>query len=374
MDYNATTPVDPQVLDAMLPYLKNHFGNPSSGHTYGQRAHEATVSAREKTAAMIGCEPDELIFTSCGSESNNQAIIGTAFAQGKKGHIVTSKIEHPAVLDTCRYLEEKFGYRVTYLPVDRLGMVTIDDLEKAITDETILVTIMHANNETGTIQPIEEISKITKRKNVTLHTDAAQSCGKIPVDVNKLGVDLLTIAGHKLYAPKGVGALYIRNGTKIDSIIHGGGQEKSRRAGTENVPYMTGLGKACEIVRKDLANSMLRVKTLRDRLHNGLLEKLGEDAIVLNGHPTDRLPNTLNLSFIGVIGENLLKDLPEIATSTGSACHSGSMKPSPVLSAMGVPREIALGAVRFSLGRWTSKEEIDFVIELISKKVSQSAR
>jgi cysteine desulfurase len=260
---------------------------------------------------------------------------------------------------------------VTYLPVDKFGMVTIDDLQKMITDETILVTIMHANNETGTIQPIEEISKITKRKNITLHTDAAQSCGKIPVDVNKLGVDLLTIAGHKLYAPKGVGALYIRNGTKIDSIIHGGGQEKGRRAGTENVPYMTGLGRACEIATKDLPNSMLRVKSLRDRLHNGLLEKLGEDAIVLNGHPTNRLPNTLNLSFKGIIGEDLLKDLPEIATSTGSACHSGSMEPSPVLSVMGVPREIALGAVRFSLGRWSSKEEIDSVVDLITKRVSQ---
>lgn len=371
MDYNATTPIDPQVLEAMLPYLKSDFGNPSSGHTYGQKAHEAIVLGREKTAAMIGCEADELIFTSCGSESNNQAIIGTAFAHGRKGHIVTSKIEHPAVLGTCRYLEEKFGYRVTYLPVDRFGIVKVDDLEKAITDETILVTIMHANNETGTIQPIEEISKITKSKDVTLHTDAAQSCGKIPVDINRLGVDLLTIAGHKLYAPKGVGALYIRNGIKLDRFIHGGGQEKGRRAGTENVPYVAGLGRACEIARKDLADSISRIKTLRDRLHDGLSEKLQKNSAVLNGHLEKRLPNTLNLSFKGTVGDDLLKKLPEIAASTGSACHSGSIEPSPVLSAMGVPRDIALGAVRFSLGRWSSKEEIDYTIDLISKRISQ---
>ncbi len=265
MDYNATTPTDPQVLEAMLPYLKDEFGNPSSNHVYGQRAHEAVVAAREKTAALIGCEPDEIVFTSSGSESNNQAITGTATAHGRKGHIVTSQTEHPAVLKTCNYLRERLGYRVTYLPVDKFGIISTEDLEKAITDETVLVTIMHANNETGTIQPIEEISKILNERGILFHTDAAQSCGKTDVDVDSLEVDLLTIAGHKLYAPKGIGALYIRNGTQLDSLIHGGGQERGRRAGTENVPYIVGLGKACEIAKRDLPDFKPRIKDSQRR-------------------------------------------------------------------------------------------------------------
>ncbi|MHA2395053.1 MAG: cysteine desulfurase family protein [Promethearchaeota archaeon] len=371
MDYNATTPIDPQVLDVMLPYLKDDFGNPSSSHVYGSRPYEAVELARGKTAAMIGCEPNEIIFTSCGSESDNQAITGLASAHGMKGHIVTSQIEHPAVLNTCKYLEERLGYRVTYLPVDRFGMVKIGDLRKAITDETILVTIMHANNETGTIQPTEEIGEIVKDRGIAFHSDAAQSCGKIDVDVDSLRVDLLTIAGHKLYAPKGVGALYIRDGMLLDSLIHGGGQERNKRAGTENVPYIIGLGEACEIARKGLGDFGSRMKALRDRLHQGLLVELGGDSVQLNGHLEERLPNTLNLSFKGIVSEDLLKELPEIAVSTGSACHSGSTEPSPVLTAMGVPRDIALGAVRFSLGRWSTEEEVDYAIDLISSKVSE---
>jgi cysteine desulfurase len=370
MDYNATTPTDPQVLEAMLPYLKDEFGNPSSGHVYGQRAHEAVVAAREKTAALIGCEPDEIVFTSGGSESDNQAIIGTVIAHGGKGHIVTSQTEHPAVLKTCRYLQERLGYRVTYLPVDKFGIISTEDLEKAITDETVLVTIMHANNETGTIQPIEKIGEILEDRGIHFHTDAAQSCGKIDVDVGSLKVDLLTIAGHKLYAPKGIGALYVRDGTQLDSLIHGGGQEQGRRAGTENVPYIAGLGKACEIAKRDLPEFKPRIKALRERLYRGILDKLGGDSVVLNGHPEERLPNTLNLSFKGLIGEELLRSIPEIAASTGSACHSGSMEPSTVLTAMGVPRDIALGAVRFSLGRWSQVKEIDYVIDLIPVRVN----
>ena len=371
MDYNATTPTDPQVLEAMLPYLKDEFGNPSSSHVYGQRAHEALVAAREKTASLIGCEPDEIVFTSSGSESDNQAIIGTAIAHGRKGHIVTSQTEHPAVLKTCRYLQERLGCRVTYLPVDKFGLISTEDLEKAITNETALVTIMHANNETGTIQPIEEIGKILEDRHIPFHTDAAQSCGKIDVNVEKLGVDLLTIAGHKLYAPKGIGALYIRNGTQLDSLIHGGGQERGRRAGTENVPYIVGLGKACEIAKRDLPDFKPRIKDLREGLCQGILDKLGGDSVVLNGHPQERLPNTLNLSFKGLVGEELLRSIPEIAASTGSACHSGSMEPSPVLTAMGLPKETALGAVRFSLGRWTSKDEVDYAVDLVSKNVNR---
>jgi len=371
MDYNATTPTDPQVLEAMLPYLKDEFGNPSSSHVYGQRAHEAVVAARGKTAALIGCEPDEIVFTSSGSESNNQAIIGTAIAHGGKGHIVTSQTEHPAVLKTCRYLQERLGCKVTYLPVDRFGLISTEDLEKAITDETVLVTIMHANNETGTTQPIEKIGEILEDRGIPFHTDAAQSCGKTDVDVESLDVDLLTIAGHKLYAPKGIGALYVRDGTQLDSLIHGGGQEQGRRAGTENVPYIVGLGRACEIAKRDLPEFRPKIKALRDRLHRGVLEKLDEDSVVLNGHPEERLPNTLNLSFKGLVGEELLMSIPEIAASTGSACHSGSMEPSPVLTAMGLPKEIALGAVRFSLGRWTTKDEVDYTIDLVSKNAGR---
>ena len=317
-------------------------------------------------AELISSKQDEIVFTSGGSESNNHAIIGTAFANKKKGkHIITSRIEHPSVCETLRYLEEKFGYKITNLPVDKCGRVNSLELEKAMTEETVLVTIMHANNETGTIQPIQEIGKIAKEKNVTFHIDAAQSCGKIEVNVDKLNVDLLTMAGHKLYAPKGIGALYIRNRAKIDNYIHGAGQEQKRRAGTENVPYIVGLGKACEIGRRLIQDFGQCMKTLRDRLHKNIVNGLGAENVKLNGHPEQRLPNTLNISLKGVVGEELLRIMPEIAASTGSACHAGSTEPSEVLLAMGLSRDQALGALRLSLGRWSTKEEINEASRLI---------
>ncbi len=368
-DYNATTPIDPAVRDAMLPYLEEHFGNPSSGYIYGQRAKEAVARAREQVAVLISASADEIIFTSGGSEGDNQAIIGAALANRDKGrHIITSCIEHPAVLSTCHYLEERLGFKVTYLPVDGYGLVGPEEVKRAITRETILISIMHANNEVGTIEPIEEIGRIAREREILFHTDAAQSCGKIKVDVNQLNVDLLTIAGHKLYAPKGIGALYIRKGVMIDSFIHGAGQESGRRAGTENVPYMAGLGAACEIARKSLAGYQEDIKLLRDRLHGIIESGLGRDNIRLNGHPELRLPNTLNISIRGVVGEGLLGRVPEIAASTGAACHDGSTEPSSVLMEMGLSRERALGALRLTLGRWSTPEEIDLAGKLILER------
>jgi len=370
LDYNATTPVDPEVIEAMLPYLKEHFGNPSSSHPYGKTAKEAVDKARAQVAELIGSGPDEIVFTSGGSESNNHAIIGTALANRKRGkHIITSRIEHPSVLETLRYLQERFGFKVTYTPVDNYGAVNPSDVEKAITRETILITLMHANNEVGTIEPIQEIGQIAKEKGVIFHSDAAQSCGKIQVNIDKLNVDLLTLAGHKLYAPKGIGALYIRNGTSIDKFVHGAGQEQKRRAGTENVPYIVGLGQACKITAAGIRDFGQRIKTLRDGLHKNILDGLGADKVKLNGHPEQRLPNTLNISIQGVIGEELLRQMPEIAASTGSACHAGSTEPSAVLLAMGLAREQALGALRLSLGRWSTKEEVNEAARLIVRSV-----
>lgn len=372
LDYNATTPIDPKVLKAMLPYFKEHFANPSSSHAYGRYAKNAVTSAREKVANLIGAKTDEIVFTSGGTESNNHAIFGTAFANMSKGkHIITSTVEHPSVLQPLSYLEQKFGYKVTQLPVDKDGMVSPSDVEEAITSKTVLITIMHANNEVGTVEPIEEIGKIAKEKNVTFHTDAAQSCGKILVDINKLNVDMLTIAGHKLYAPKGIGALYIRKGTELDKFIHGAGQEKGRRAGTENVPYTVGMGRACEIASGNLSSYIKSIRTLRDRLHRSILDGLSEEKVKLNGHPEKRLPNTLNISIKDIIGEDLLKRIPEMAASTGSACHAGSTKPSAVLLAMGISKEQALGALRLSLGRWSTREEIDEASRLIIKSAQQ---
>lgn len=370
LDYNATTPVDPEVCEAMLPYFRDHFGNPSSSHQYGKDAKEAVDVGRRQVAKLLGAEPSEIVFTSGGTESNNHAIIGTALANIDRGkHVITSEIEHPAVLETLQYLRERFQFKVTYLPVDKYGMVNPLEMEKAITSKTTLITIMHANNEVGTINPIEEIGEIAKERGITFHTDAAQSCGKIPVNVDDLQVGLLTIAGHKLYAPKGIGALYIRNGTKLDKFIHGAGQEQRRRAGTENVPYIAGLGRACEIAWGILLSYSQNVRTLRDRLHRNILDGLGEENVKLNGHPEKRLPNTLNISLKGIIGENLLARTPEIAASTGSACHAGSTKPSAVLLAMGLPKEQALGTLRLSLGRWSTKEEIDDAAKLIVQNV-----
>ena len=367
LDYNATTPVDPDVLGAMLPYLREHFGNPSSGHWFGVQAKAGVDHARKQVAALLGADPSEIVFTSGGSESDNWAIRGIAEANRDRGdHIITSQIEHPAVLNTCRYLEDQ-GFPVTYLPVDGYGRVDPDNIARAITSRTILISIMHANNEVGTLQPIAAIGAIAREREIYMHTDAAQSVGKIPTDVDRLQVDLLTIAGHKLYAPKGVGALYVRRGTHIGSLIHGAGHEGGRRASTENVAGIVGLGQACAIAAKTVAETVGRMQALRDRLHEGLAAHV-ED-LHLNGHATQRLPNTLNLSFEGLDGNALLAALPEIAASTGSACHAGTTEPSPVLTAMGVPAEIALGAVRLSLGRQNDQREIDRVVELLARRV-----
>ncbi len=374
LDYNSNTPIDPAVRDAMRPYLEEHFGNPSSGYIYGQRAKEAVARAGEQVAVLISASANEIIFTSGGSESDNQAIIGAALANRDKGrHIITSCIEHPAVLSTCHYLEERLGFKVTYLPVDGYGLVDPDEVNRAITNDTILITIMHANNEVGTVEPIEEIGKTARERGILFHTDAAQSCGKIRVDVNRLNVDLLTIAGHKLYAPKGIGALYIRKGTRVDSYIHGAGQERGRRAGTENVPYIVGLGTACEIAKNLLPSYQKEVKLLRNRLHAVIETCLGKESVRLNGHLEKRLPNTLNFSIMGVVGEELLQRITEIAASTGAACHAGSTEPSSVLLEMGLSQEWALGALRLTLGRWSTSEEIDAASELIVERAKRFA-
>ena len=369
LDYNATTPIDSRVRDAMLPYLGEHFGNPSTNYVYGQRAREAVEKARGQVAALITARPEEIVFTSGGSEGDNHAIIGAALANAHKGkHIITSRIEHPAVLKTCRYLEERLGFTVTYLSVDEYGILTPGEVRRAIRPDTILITVMHANNEVGTIEPIEEIGEITRERGIIFHTDAAQSCGKIAVDVNRLKVDLLTLAGHKLYAPKGSGALFIRSGTPIDSFIHGAGQEKGRRAGTENVPYAVGLGVACELAMHELPEYEGKVRGLRDRLHDLIGSGLGNAKVHLNGHHEKRLPNTLNISLQGIAGEELLQRMPEIAASTGAACHAGSMEPSAVLLEMGSGRELALGALRLSLGRWSTRDEVDTAGKLIVER------
>ena len=378
LDYNATTPVDPDVLKAMSPYLQEHFGNPSSSHEYGRTTKEAVEKARQQVANLISASPEEIVFTSGGSESDNTAIIGVALANmgrmKKGGHVITSRIEHPAVLESARYLEDRLGFKVTYLPVDNYGLVNPSDVSGAITDDTILITIMHANNEVGTIQPVEEIGNIARENGVLFHTDAAQSCGKIEVDVNRMNVDLLAIAGHKMYAPKGIGVLYVRNGTEIDSYIHGAGHESGRRAGTENVPYIVGLGAASRIAKNMLPSFATRVKDLRNKLYTGILEGIGQEKVRLNCHPENRLPNTLNISLRGIIGEKLLSEIPEIAASTGSACHSGLFKPSDVLLEMGLAKEEALGALRLSLGRGTSEEEIEIASKLIVERyVKESA-
>jgi len=364
LDYNATTPVDPEVVKEMEPYFIQHFGNPSSSHAYGQQAKDAVDWARTRLAALIGCAPDEVIFTGGGSESDNLAIKGVAFANWERGrHIITCAVEHPAVLNTCRYLEARHGFTVTYLPVGRTGLVDPDDVARAIRPDTILITIMAANNETGTLQPIAQIGSIAKSHGIPFHTDAAQAVGKIPVNVNDVQVDLLTVAGHKLYAPKGIGALYVRQGTKLDSLIHGAGHEHGLRAGTENVPYMVGLGRAAAIAQARLPEEAARLSGLRDRLYAALRSRL--EGVHLNGHPDLRLPNTLNVSFPGVTGYELLAAAREVAASTGSACHAGTPEPSPVLKAMGVPDEVATGAVRLSLGRWTTSEEVDLAADLL---------
>ncbi|MBI3409759.1 MAG: cysteine desulfurase [Planctomycetes bacterium] len=382
LDYNATTPIDPAVVDKMLPYLKDHFGNPSSTHCYGRNAHEAVDRARQQVSALLGAQPDEIIFTSGGTEASNHAIKGAAFAKmqgifgrlfgGLRGvHIITSAIEHPATLQPCDFLR-RLGCKITILPVDGHGLVDPGDVRKAITGTTTLVSIMHANNEVGTLQPIREIAKITRERGVLFHTDAAQSVGKLPVDVNDLGIDLLSVAGHKVYAPKGIGALYVRGGVKLESFMHGAGHEGGRRAGTENVPYAVGLGTACEIAGRNLDQTTRHLRELRDRLWNHLQVGLG-GKVVLNGHPDLRLPNTLNVNFVGHVGAEFLQKVPEIAASTGSACHEGQISQSPVLCAMRVPPEIGQGAVRLTVGRFTTEDEIDRAGAILVKTALASA-
>jgi cysteine desulfurase len=376
LDYNATTPVDPAVVEAMLPYLREGFGNPSSAHSYGRAAHDAVEKARAEVAALLGAQPDEIVFTGGGSEASNQALNGAVFTKlrgifgrwAKGAHVITSAVEHPATLQPCAFLE-RLGCKVTVLRVDRYGLVDPDAVKKALERSTTMVSIMHANNEVGTLEPIREIGALARKYGALMHTDAAQSLGKIPVDVNELGVDLLSVAGHKLYAPKGVGVLYVRRGVKLEPLIHGAGHESGRRAGTENVPYIVGLGTACEIARKSLPDSSMRLKQLRDRLWDRLHATLG-DKIVLNGHPELRLPNTLNVNFVDQYGAELLEKTPEVAASTGSACHAGHVTLSPVLKAMGVPSQLGRGAVRLSVGRFTTEEEVDRAAEALLRRLS----
>src|SRR5512145_1633080 len=359
LDYNASTPIAPEALAAMRPFFTRHYGNPSSLHWAGIPAKEAVERARGQVAGLLGCDPTEVVFTSGGSESNNHAIKGVFFANRDRGdHIITTAVEHPATLNPCRFLE-KLGAKVTVLPVDRHGLVDPDDVKKAITPKTVLISVMHANNETGTIMPIPEISVIAREAGISFHTDAAQTVGKISADVEELGVDLLTVAGHKVYAPKGIGALYVREGTKIEPFVHGAGHEAGRRAGTENVLLTVALGAACDVARRWVG--MPQVKALRDRFREGLKGIFGE-SVTLNGHPTERLPNTLNVNFVGRVGAEVLAMLPGVAASTGSACHAGSVTLSPVLAAMGVPPEEGMGAVRFSLGRTTTWDELEEVL------------
>ncbi len=370
LDFNASTPIALEVAEAMKPFLTQHFGNPSSRHWAGEPAREAVENARRQVAGLLRCHPSEIVFTSGGSESNNHAIKGVFYARREKGnHIITTQIEHPAVLNPCRFLE-KLGGKVTYIGVDRFGRVDPKEIEKAITSKTILISVMHANNEVGTIQPIEEISTMAKEHGILFHTDAAQSVGKIETKVDKLGVDLLSVAGHKVYAPKGVGALYIREGTPVEPLIHGAGHESGRRAGTENVLLIVGLGKACEIAKKYLEDD--KIRDFRDRFWKLLEESFGS-GIILNGHSVHRLPNTLNISFIGKSGGEILSQLGGVAASTGAACHSGSVELSPVLKAMGISPEVGMGAIRFSLGRTTTIHELERVVKLLKDAVPSVA-
>lgn len=363
-DHNATTPVDKKVLEAMLPYFSEKYGNPSSIYRLAKEAELAKEKAREKIADFIGAKPNEVFFTSCGTESDNLAIKGICFANKERGnHIITSRTEHHAVLNTCKWLEKQ-GFKVSYIGVDKYGIVNLDELEKAITDKTILISIMYANNEVGTIEPIEEIANITKSRDVYFHTDAVQAVGKIPVDVKDLDLDLLSLSAHKLYGPKGVGVLYVKGGTKIDPLLHGGHHEKNRRAGTENIPGIVGLGVATEIARAEIKRSE-EIKNLRDKLERGLLKRI--DDIKINGHPKKRLDGTLNLCVKYVEGESMLLHLDHkgIAASSGSACTAGSLEPSHVLTAMGISPEIAHGSLRFSLGKENTEEEVNKVLEVL---------
>ncbi len=370
LDYNATTPIAREAAEAMVPFLFEHFGNPSSSHSFGLTTKRAVETARSQVAALLGCQASEVVFTSGGTESNNQAIKGIAQARSQQGkHVITTAIEHPAVIQVCAWLEAQ-GFRITLLPVDAHGQVDPADLEKAITTDTLLVTVMHANNEVGTLQPIADLARIAHRHGALMHTDAAQSVGKIPVNVDDLGVDLLSLAGHKLYAPKGIGVLYIRSGVKLPPLLHGAGHEGGLRPGTENVLEIVGLGKACQVAQRDLEGNMAHFEAMRNRLHEGLARELGAGTTRLNGHPLKRLPNTLSLSFRGVEANVLLAEISDqVAASAGAACHAGEVNLSAVLEAMQVPIEWAMGTVRFSVGRDTSSEQIDRAIQVVARAV-----
>jgi cysteine desulfurase len=373
LDYAATTPLDPRVLEAMMPYLTEKFGNPNSIHAFGREARKAVDEAREKIAALLNCRPSELVFTSGGTESDNLALRGVAAAYRQKGnHIVTTAIEHHAVLHTCRALQDE-GFEVTYLPVDEHGLVAPEQVAEAITDRTILVSIMHANNEIGTIEPLADIVRAVKEKrpDVLVHTDAVQTVGHIPVDVEALGVDLLSFAAHKFYGPKGVGGLFVRRGVKLVPQLTGGGQERNRRSGTENVAGIVGMAKALEIAVAEMPTEIPRLQTLRDELINGVLAQIPDSR--LNGHPTQRLPHNANFSFFGVEGEALLLqlDLHGIAASSGSACTSGSLEPSHVLLALGLSHEWALGSLRLTLGRFTTRQHLERVLAVLPSIVEK---
>ena len=371
LDYNATTPIDKEVANEMLPYIQTWFGNPSSSHLLGRKSKEAITRAREQVANLINANPDEIIFTSGGTESNNHAIKGIAFAHQPKGkHIITSVIEHPAVIEVCKYLAS-LGWEITYLPVDRYGAVNPKDVENAIRKDTVLITIMHANNEVGTIQPIAEIGAIAKENNIIFHTDAAQSVGKIKTGVTELRVDLLSIAGHKLYAPKGIGALYIRDGVKLENLIFGAGQEHGLRPGTENVPYIVALGKACELAKENLETASRHLFQMRQRLLDGLKEKC-QTTIKLIADLENCLPNTLSIAFENVDAHTLASLVgKKVLFSTGSACHTDLVEISPVLKAMQVNPRTAAGTVRISTGKYTTIEEVDHAVEAISEIVNK---
>ena len=371
LDYAATTPVHPEVVKAMLPYFSEVFGNPSNIHTCGQEAKGAAEEAREKIANIIGAQYEEIVFTSGGTEADNFALKGVAYANADKGnHIITSSIEHHAVTETNKFLKER-GFSITCVPVDEHGLIDPDNIKRAITDKTILISLIHANNEVGTIQPIAEIGKISKEAGVYFHTDAVQTVGHIPVDVNNLGVDLLAMSSHKLYGPKGIGALYIRNGTKLTSFMHGGGQERNRRASTENVSGIVGFGRALELAQQEMHHEAERLTNLRDKLINGILGQISHSR--LNGHPLKRLPNNVNVTINFIEGESMCLnlDLEGICSSTGSACSSTSNEAPHVLLAIGIPPEQAYGSLRFTLGRWTTAEEIDRVLDILPRVVAK---
>ncbi|MEM3737155.1 MAG: cysteine desulfurase NifS [Candidatus Bathyarchaeia archaeon] len=377
MDHASTTPVDPEVIEAMLPYFASRFGNASSLHSFGREAHQALEDARRRVADLIGAKTEEIIFTSGGTEANNLAIKGIAYKNCNKvvrypngPHIITSQIEHPSVLETCRYLEG-CGFKVRYLPVDREGVVDLQALEDSVGEGTILITIMHANNEIGTIQPIEEIGKIAKEKGVAFHTDATQSCGKVPIDVEGMQIDLLSISAHKMYGPKGVGALYARRGVALDPLIHGGGHERGMRSGTENIAGIVGMGKAAELAKDRFNSDVYRLAILRDRLINGILNNVEES--YLNGHLTMRLPNNAHFRFTGIEGESLvlMLDVEGIAASTGSACSSKKLEPSHVLMAIGLNEVEAHGSLRLTLGRGNTQEDVEYVLERLPRVVAR---